>query len=227
MSRRVEMFELLANESIVGVVREESSSAAWNCALAYFDHGLRFIEITLTTPDALSLIERLAAHTAGSGIVIAAGTVRSGNDAADARRAGAAMLVSPHTNLRMIEYANEHDLLCVAGAATPSEIVHAWESGADIVKVYPAPQLGGADYIRTIRGPLPDIAMLAGGPVTLDQIDNYLDAGAVAVNLGGSLALPQLVAEKNWDEIGRRVRQAVRVVAARHGVSNDEHLSVH
>ena len=148
-------------------------------------------------------------------IAIAAGTVRSTNDAALARRAGAEIIVSPHTDPRVIEYANENDLLCVAGAGTPTEIIRAWEAGCDIVKVYPAHHLGGPDYIRTIRGPIRDVPMLAGGPVPLDMIDAYLDAGCVAVNLGGSLALPDLVREEQWDEIGRRAMLAASIIQSR------------
>ena len=85
-----------------------------------------------------------------------------------------------------------------AGAATTTEIITAWEKGADIVKVYPAHHLGGPDFIRTIRGPIRDVPMLAGGPVPLDEIDSYLDAGCVAVNLGASLALPELVRDEQW-----------------------------
>jgi len=154
----------------------------------------------------------------GTQLDIAAGTVRSTNDAALARRAGAKIIVSPHTDPHVIEYANENDLLCIAGASTPTEIIRAWEAGCDIVKVYPAQHLGGPDYIRTIRGPIRDVLMLAGGPVPLDMIDHYLDAGCIAVNLGGSLAVPDLVREQQWDEIGRRVLLATSIVESRRQV---------
>jgi 2-dehydro-3-deoxyphosphogluconate aldolase/(4S)-4-hydroxy-2-oxoglutarate aldolase len=226
MTEKSSLFEQLSSECIVGVVRESSAAVAWECASTYADHGIRFVEITLTTPDAISLIERLAEER-GDSIVIAAGSVRSSNDAADARRAGARMIVSPHTSMQVIEYAMEHDLLCVAGAATATEIVHAWEAGADIIKIYPAPQLGGADFIRTVRQPLPDIPMLAGGPVTIEQITAYLDAGAVAVNLGGSLALPRLVADRQWNEIGKRIDNAVQIVQMRRASGSEQILQVH
>jgi 2-dehydro-3-deoxyphosphogluconate aldolase/(4S)-4-hydroxy-2-oxoglutarate aldolase len=135
-----------------------------------------------------------------------------------ARRAGAKIIVSPHTDLQVIEYANENDMLCIAGASTPTEIIRAWEAGCDIVKVYPAHYLGGPDYIRTIRGPIRDVLMLAGGPVPLDMIDHYLDAGCIAVNLGGSLAVPDLVREQQWDEIGRRVLLATSIIESRRAV---------
>lgn len=205
-------------EQIIGVVRENDIDAAQAVADAYAQNGIRIVEVTLTTPDAFDLIATLARRYAGE-IVVAAGTCRSSNDAAMARRAGAEVIVSPHTNAQIIEYANENDLLCVAGAATCTEIIHAWELGADIVKVYPAHHLGGPDFIRTIRGPIRDVLMLAGGPVPLDEIDAYLDAGCVAVNLGGSLALPELVRDEQWEEIGRRAALATGIVASRRAVA--------
>jgi 2-dehydro-3-deoxyphosphogluconate aldolase/(4S)-4-hydroxy-2-oxoglutarate aldolase len=217
MSLRKELLERVYTEQIIGVVREDTAEAAEAVAEAYVLNGIRIVEITMTTPDAIGLIASLEKRY-GQQIDLAAGTVRSTNDAALARRAGAKIIVSPHTDPRIIEYANENDLLCVAGAATCTEIIHAWETGCDIVKVYPAYHLGGPDYIRTIRGPIRDVLMLAGGPVPLDMIDHYLDAGCIAVNLGGSLAVPDLVREQQWDEIGRRVLLATSIVESRRQV---------
>ena len=216
MSRK-ELLGRVYTEQIIGVVREDSAEAAEAVAEAYALNGIRILEITMTTPDAIDLMASLDKRY-GSQIDIAAGTVRSTNDAALARRAGAKIIVSPHTDLHVIEYANENDLLCIAGASTPTEIIRAWEAGCDIVKVYPAQFLGGPDYIRTIRGPIRDVLMLAGGPVPLDMIDHYLDAGCIAVNLGGSLAVPDLVKEQQWDEIGRRVLLATSIVESRRQV---------
>lgn len=214
MSRK-ELFEKVSLEQIIGVVREESVGAAESVAEAYARNGIRILEVTLTTPEAFDLISRFAQMYAPLDVVIAAGSVRNSNDAAQARRAGAQVIVSPHTDVRVIEYANENDLLSIAGAGTASEIIHAWEAGCDIVKVYPALYLGGPDYIRTLRGPIRDVAMLAGGPVPLDTIESYLDAGCIAVNLGPSLALPELVRSEQWEEIGRRVLLATSIVQSR------------
>jgi 2-dehydro-3-deoxyphosphogluconate aldolase / (4S)-4-hydroxy-2-oxoglutarate aldolase len=213
MSRK-ELLAKVVEHAIVGVVRENSAEAAVAVAEAYARNGIRIVEITLTTPDALALISSIAARFAGE-VTVAAGTVRSSNDAAAARRAGAELIVSPHTDVRVIEYANENDLLAIAGAATPTEIIQAWEAGCDIVKVYPASAFGGPDYIRTIRGPIRDIPMLAGGLIPLDTIEAYLDAGCVAVNLGASLAVPDLVKTQQWDEIGRRALLASSIVQSR------------
>lgn len=213
----LDALERVEREAIVGVVREESAAAARAVARAYVEHGLRLIEITLTTPDALALIGELRERHGGRGVVVAAGTVRGAAAAAAARAAGAQVLVSPHTDRAVIDDAREHDLLAVAGALTPTEILAAWDAGAGVVKVYPASAVGGPDYLRTIRGPIRDVRMLAGGLVPLETIPAYLAAGAVAVNLGASLALPELVQAGRWSEIGARVERAralVRVARA-------------
>ena len=217
----------ICSQQIVGVVREDTSEAAAAVADAYAKNGIRILEITLTTPDAFELISTLAHRYAGDDVTIAAGTVRSSNDAAQARRAGAEVIVSPHTDVRVIDYAIENDMLTIAGAATATEILHAWEAGCDIVKIFPAPQLGGPDYIRAIRGPIRDVPMLAGGPVSLDAIEGYLDSGCVAVNLGIALAVPDLVRQKQWEEIGRRVILATSIVQSRKSLTPAESVYVH
>ena len=225
MSRK-DLLAKVIESAIVGVVRESSAEAAMAVADAYARNGIHIIEITLTTPDAFDLIAQVAAKYAGD-VTVAAGTVRSSNDAAAARRAGAELIVSPHTNAQVIEYANENELLSIAGAATPTEIIQAWEAGCDIVKIFPASALGGPDYIRTIRGPIRDIPMLAGGPIPLDTIESYLDAGCIAVNLGISLAVPDLVKSEQWDEIGRRALLASSIVQSRRAEIEPDPTYVH
>jgi 2-dehydro-3-deoxyphosphogluconate aldolase/(4S)-4-hydroxy-2-oxoglutarate aldolase len=222
MSLRSTLLDKASIEQIIGVVREDNAEIAEAVADAYARNGVRIIEVTLTTPDAFELIAKLAHRYRDQEVVLAAGTVRSTNDAALARRAGAKAIVSPHTNRQVIDYAVEHDLLSVAGASTPTEILTAWEAGCDIVKVYPAQHLGGPDYIRTIRGPIRDVRMLAGGPVPLDMIEPYLDAGCIAVNLGASLAVPDLVRTAQWDEIGRRALLATSIIQSRRDVVEPE-----
>lgn len=226
MSRK-ELLARVVSEQIIGVVREDTIEAAEAVAEAYARNGIKIIEVTLTTPDAVPLIAAMAQRYAGQGLTLAAGTVRSTNDAALARRAGAEVIVSPHTDGAVIEYAVENDLLSIAGAATPTEIIRAWELGADIVKVYPAHHLGGPDYIKTIRGPIRDVLMLAGGPVPLDMIDAYLDSGCVAVNLGSSLAVPDLVRSEQWEEIGRRAVLATSIIQSRKMVASPLEEYVH
>jgi len=224
---RKELLTKICTQQIVGVVREDSAEAAAAVADAYAQNGIRIIEVTLTTPDAFELMSTISRRYAGDDVTVAAGTVRSSNDAALARRAGAEIIVSPHADVRVIEYAVENEMLMIAGAATPTEIIRAWEAGCDIVKIFPAPQLGGPDYVRAIRGPIRDVPMLAGGPISLDAIEPYLDAGCVAVNLGLSLAVPELVRAKQWDEIGRRVILATSIVQSRKMIAPAESAYIH
>ena len=225
MSRK-ELLSRVYAEQIVGVVREDSAEVAEAVAEAYARNGIRIVEITMTTPDAIELMGAIA-QKYGPQVAVAAGTVRSTNDAGLARRAGATIIVSPHTDVHVIEDANENDRLCIAGAATPTEIIRAWEAGCDVVKVYPAHHLGGPDYIRTIRGPIRDVPMLAGGPVPLDMIDAYLDAGCIAVNLGPSLAVPDLVRSGQWEEIGRRAVLATSIIQHRRNVEPPDAPYIH
>jgi 2-dehydro-3-deoxyphosphogluconate aldolase/(4S)-4-hydroxy-2-oxoglutarate aldolase len=226
MSRK-ELLEKVRAEQIVGVVREDSAESAEAVADAYARNGIRIIEITMTTPDAVELMATVSRKHAARDVIIAAGTIRNSNDAATARRAGAEIIVSPHFDARVVEYAVENDLLSIAGAATATEIIHAWEAGCDIVKIFPAFSLGGPDYIRILRGPIRDIPMLAGGPIPLDTIDAYLDAGCIAVNLGISLAVPDLVRGKQWEEIGRRVLLATSIVQSRKSTMSRDSTYVH
>ena len=215
MKSSAETLEQIRREVIIAVVREESAEAAEEVARAYVENGLHVIEITFTTPGAAGLIQDLSTLYAPIGITFAAGSLRTSRQAAEAHRAGANILVSPHTQPEVIAYAKEHDLVSVAGASTPTEIIHAWELGASIIKLYPAGLLGGPDYIRTIRQPIRDVRMLAGGPVAIEEIDAYLDAGVVAVNMAGSLAPRELVDAKDWNGIGQRIAQAKSIVDAR------------
>ena len=223
MSRK-ELLARVRHEQIVGIVREDSADAAAAVADAYARNGIRIIEVTFTTPDAPELIRTLSQRYAADDVKIAAGTVRSTNDAATARRAGAEIIVSPHTDPYIIEYANENELLSVAGAGSATEILRAWDAGADVVKVFPAHHLGGPDFIRTIRGPIRDVPLVAGGPVPLDMIDAYLDAGCIAVNLGTSLAVPELVKTQQWEEIGRRAMLATSIIQSRKMVEQPDYV---
>lgn len=214
MRTKQEVLDSIKTEGIIGVLRFERAELAAGTAEAYASNGIRNIEVTMTTPGALDLIPDLAHRFADQGVVVAAGSVKGTDEARLAHQGGAEVLVSPHTDPAVIEYANEHDLVCVAGASTPTEVVRAWELGASIIKIYPARLLGGADYIRTIRQPIRGIDMLAGGPVSVEELPGYFDAGVVAVNMGDALAPLSFVEQNRWDEVGQRVHHALEAMKA-------------
>lgn len=212
MRTKHDVLSSIRQQGIIGVVRFERAELAAGTAEAYAEHGIRNIEITMTTPGALDLIADLSHRLGDDGVVIAAGSVRGAEEARLAHQAGAEVLVSPHTDPDVIAYAKDNDLACVAGASSPTEIIHAWELGASIIKVYPARLLGGPDYIRTVRQPIRGVDMLAGGPVSIEETVGYFEAGVVAVNMGDALAPASFVEQNRWDEVGQRVRHALEVV---------------
>lgn len=144
--------------------------------------GLTVLEITLDSEDALGSIERLA-H--GS-MLVGAGTVRTPEHVARAREAGARFIVSPHTSAAVIDAAAEHGLPVMAGAMTPTEAVAAWDLGVSAVKLFPA-SVGGPEFLRSLTGPLGDVAFIPTGGVDASNARHYLAAGAVAVGVGGWL----------------------------------------
>lgn len=203
----------IRDEVIIGVVRFEDPAYSAMVARTYADSGLECIEITMTTPGALELITELAYQHRESDMVLAAGSVRETDEVDQVAEAGAAVVVSPHLSERVIERTLERGLVSVAGASTPSEIIRARELGAHVVKIYPARLLGGPEYFRTIRQPIRGVDMLAGGPVETDEIEPYLDAGAIAVNMGGAFAPLDLVEANDWGAVGDRIAEAKRVVS--------------
>lgn len=205
-----ETLQTIRESRLIAVVREEHADTARELARSFIEAGLPILEITFTTPDAESLIRELSTTP---GVLIAAGTVRTTDEAERAAAAGASIIVSPHLNPRIIETARSRQLVSIAGAATPTEIITAHELGADLVKIYPAQFLGGPAYISSIRQVIRNIDFVAGGPIALEETGRYLDSGCAAVNLGGALAPREHVQTRNWTattELARKARGIVR-----------------
>lgn len=155
-------------------------------AEAVSEGGIPVVEITMTVPGAVDVIRELAKSNA-SKILIGAGTVLDAEAARRCRDAGAQFLVSPALNLETVEFAVRENILIMAGALTPTEIVKAWKAGADFVKVFPCGQVGGAKYIKAIKGPLPHIPLVPTGGVNLNTAAEFLEAGAEALGVGSEL----------------------------------------
>ena len=173
--------------------------------------GVRVIEFTMGTPNALDAIHQIA-HEWGDRILLGAGTVLDPETGRAALLAGAQFLVAPNFNPGLIELARRYNKIIVPGAFTPTEILAAWECGADIVKVFPASSVG-PQYIKDILGPLPYVRLLPTGGVSLDNIPAFIAAGAAAVAVGASLTDPKLIKEGNWTgltEHAQRFAQAVQ-----------------
>lgn len=177
-----------ARAPVVGVVRTHSRDEAAATARAFLDAGLELVEITFTVPGAPELVEELRGERGGSGPPwIGMGTVTTVARARRALDAGAEFVVTPNTSRTVAELVREAGVFLVVGALTPTEIAEAHAAGADLVKVFPVPHVGGPDYLSAVRGPLGDVPMLASGGFGVEEIPAYREAGAVGFGIGAPL----------------------------------------
>jgi 2-dehydro-3-deoxyphosphogluconate aldolase/(4S)-4-hydroxy-2-oxoglutarate aldolase len=184
---------------IVPVVRASSAREARMAAEAVCEAGIPIVEITMTVPGAVEVIRELA-KSSDSTVLIGAGTVLNPEAARHCLDAGAQFLVSPGLNLKTVEFAVREGKLIMAGALTPTEIINAWEAGSDFVKVFPCGQMGGAKYIKALKGPLPQVPLVPTGGVTLTNAAEFIEAGAVALGVGGE-CVPAEALKANKPEI--------------------------
>src|SRR5947207_5757073 len=195
---------------IVAVVRSPDSQQLVEVARALVDGGVGVVEITMTVPDALDVV-RAVRQAVGDRLLLGAGTILDPETARAALLAGAEYLVAPTLNLAVIRLCQRYDKLVMPGDFTPTEILSAWEAGADIVKVFPADVLGPA-FLKAVRGPLPQIRLMPTGGVDLTTAAAFLKAGACCLGVGGQLVEPSAVAERNFDRIRDLARQYVNIV---------------
>ena len=197
---------------IVPVVRASSPSEARLAAEAVCEGGIPIVEITMTVPGAIDVIRELAKHSA-SDLLVGAGTVLNVDTARRCLDAGAQFLVSPGFNPHTVDLAGREGKLIMAGALTPTEIIAAWEAGADFVKVFPCGQVGGAKYIKAIKGPLPQVPLVPTGGVNLSTAAEFLEAGAAALGIGGELVQPDALKSGNPQIIIENARKFLAIVA--------------
>jgi 2-dehydro-3-deoxyphosphogluconate aldolase/(4S)-4-hydroxy-2-oxoglutarate aldolase len=196
---------------IVPVVRAASAQQAMQAAAAVSAGGIPIVEITMTVPGAIDVIAQLA-KTKGTDVLIGAGTVL---DAETARRcidAGADFLVSPGFDLPTVQLARQQDKLMMAGALTPTEVIAAWKAGSDFVKIFPCGTVGGAKYIKALKGPLPQVRMVPTGGVNLDTAADFIQAGADALGIGGELISAAACKSGNLSVITEAARRYVAIV---------------
>jgi 2-dehydro-3-deoxyphosphogluconate aldolase/(4S)-4-hydroxy-2-oxoglutarate aldolase len=196
---------------IVPVVRASSPGEARIAADAVCKGGIPIVEITMTVPGALDVIRELAKNNA-SDVLVGAGTVLNAEAARRCLDAGAQFLVSPGLNLQTVELAVREGKLIMAGALTPTEVIAAWEAGADFVKVFPCGQVGGAKYIKALKGPLPQIPLVPTGGVNLNTAAEFIEAGAVALGIGGELVQADALGSNKPEIIVENARKFLAIV---------------
>jgi len=207
-----ETLSFITGIGIVPVVRTSSAESAIKAIEAIYRGGIRAAEITMTVPGALRALEKVADQFAGK-IVLGAGTVLDPETARSCMLAGAEFFVTPSLKLATIEMAKRYAKVICPGALTPTEVLAAWEAGADVVKIFPCGNVGGPKYIKALRGPFPHIQMIPTGGVNLETAGEFLKAGACAVAVGGELVDAKSIQEGRFDLIEERARQYLAAVA--------------
>ncbi|OGO10626.1 MAG: 2-dehydro-3-deoxyphosphogluconate aldolase [Chloroflexi bacterium RBG_13_66_10] len=208
---RGKQIDRIEQSGVIAIVRFDRSEELVRVARAIAEGGVDVIEFTMTIPRALRTIEA-AAQELGGEVLIGAGTVLDPETARAAILAGAEFIVAPTLNRRVIDLCHRYDKVVIPGAYTPTEILNAWEWGADFVKVFPA-EIGGPAYFKAVRAPLPQVRLIPVGGVSLENTAEFIRAGAAAIAVGSNLVEKKAVAEGRYaqlTELARRFCEAVR-----------------
>ena len=201
----------IAEIGVVPVVRASSAREAHLAADAVRDGGIPIVEITMTVPGAVDVIRDLV-KSSGANVLVGAGTVLDADAARRCIDAGAQFLVTPGFDLKTVEFAVREGTVIMAGALTPTEVITAWKAGADFVKVFPCGSVGGAKYIKALRGPLPQVPLVPTGGVNLNNAAEFIEAGAVALGIGGELVEAAALKAGKLDVITENARRFMEIV---------------
>jgi 2-dehydro-3-deoxyphosphogluconate aldolase / (4S)-4-hydroxy-2-oxoglutarate aldolase len=206
-----EVLKQIKEVGIIPVVRATTADEAMRAIDAIREGGIAVLEITMTVPGAVGVIEQVAARF-GNDVLVGAGTVLDAETAKSCISAGAQFIVSPALNMETIAYCREQDVAVMPGALTPTEVVNAWNAGADFVKVFPAGAVGGASYLKALKAPLPQIELVPTGGVSLKTAADFIRAGAAALGVGADLVDIKAIREGQSALITERAKQFVQIV---------------
>jgi 2-dehydro-3-deoxyphosphogluconate aldolase/(4S)-4-hydroxy-2-oxoglutarate aldolase len=209
MSKQSQLRQVL-DCGLIAVVRSPDSQQLVEVVRALAEGGISVVEITMSVPDALDVLRRVRSSL-GDRVLLGAGTVLDSETARAVLLAGAEYIVAPTLSLPVIRLCRRYDKLVMPGAFTPTEILAAWEAGADIVKVFPAEVVGPA-FFKALKGPLPQVRLMPTGGVDLTTAAAFLKAGACCLGVGSQLVEPRAVAEGNFERIRDLARQYVAIV---------------
>jgi len=211
------IIQRIVDGGVVAIMRAKSSDQLLEAAEAVREGGVTAIEVTMTTPGALQVIEQAVARY-GEHVLFGAGTVLDPESARVAILAGAQFVVAPALNLQTVELCRRYSVPVMPGAYTPTEILTAWQAGADFVKVFPA-SVGGPALIKALKAPLPQVRMVPVGGVDLTTTSDFIRAGADLVGVGGELVNQKLLDERDFAGITERARRFREEVAKGRGRS--------
>lgn len=215
MNARTEIVNAIAELGVVAVIRLKDPTKLRRVVDAIAEGGIKALEVTMTVPGAIALIAEMA-PTLPAGFLIGAGTVLDADTATAAARAGAQFIVSPVFRTSVIDAAHAAGVPAMPGCFTPTEILNAWDAGADVVKVFPATSLG-PQYFKDVRGPLPQVKLMPTGGVSLDNAGTWIAAGAVAVGVGTALLDTKAIDANDFGVLTANAKRIVASVAAARG----------
>ena len=215
--KKIDVLQQIRAVGVVPVLRAESEDQAMALAAAISAGGVNVLEITMTVPGAVRVIARLAKERPD--ILIGAGTVLDAETARICMLEGAVFVVSPALNLRTVEMCQRYSVAVLPGALTPTELVTAWQAGADVIKVFPANAMGGAKYLRSLKAPLPQVELIPTGGVSLSTAREFLEAGAMALGVGADLVNPKAIVAGKPEHITENARRYRAIVREFQGAS--------
>jgi len=197
--KKIEVCNLIKEVGIIPGIRVASYDEGHFAAEAVAKGGIPIVEITMTVAGAAQLITHLVKHHPK--MIVGAGTVLDMETAQLCLDAGASFLTSPGLNLKIVEFANEQEIAILPGVLTPTEVITAWQAGADLVKVFPCAQHGGESYIKALKAPFPNVPMIAAGGVNQQTAANFILAGATAIGVGAELVPTEAIERRQSDRI--------------------------
>jgi 2-dehydro-3-deoxyphosphogluconate aldolase/(4S)-4-hydroxy-2-oxoglutarate aldolase len=209
MSNKAEIISEIERLGVLPVIRADSRDEARAVIEAVRSGGISIIEVTMTVPGAVELIRELSDR---EDLLVGAGTVLDPETAAACVDAGARFIISPVLNIETIAFCREHKVVVMPGALTPTEVVTAWNAGADFVKVFPAGAMGGASYLKSLKAPLPHIKLIPTGGVSLATAADFIRAGASAIGVGADLVDLKAIREGRGHEITVNARKYLAAV---------------
>ena len=215
--KKADVIQQIKQLGLIPVVRAGSADEAIRAIEAIRKGGLSIIEITMTVPGAINLIEQVA-ERCGSEALVGAGTVLDAKTAQACISAGAQFIVSPSLNFDTISICKHSEITVLPGALTPTEVVQAWDAGADFVKVFPAGAVGGPSYVKALKAPLPDVELVPTGGVSLKTAADFIKAGASALGVGADLVDVKAIREGQDHLITERTKEFVEIVQQARGL---------
>ena len=203
-----QFMDILDEEKIIGILRGFKAEKTRKLIEIYRKEGIKFIEVTYNSTQALKIVSEYADK---SDLYIGMGTVKNVDELEKALESGAQFIVTPNYNSEVVKTAKKRGVPIISGAYTPSEIYDAYQDGADAVKLFPA-SIPGPDYLKSIRGPIPEVKIIPTGGIDEDNINDFLAVGAFAFGIGGGLVDKESVKNEDWEKEREKVKKLIKKI---------------